>query len=323
MPSLWEDTPLDDNRRLSLIVGTFVLSALAALVLTILSLSSQQGVWTDRYHLVAYYENVQGLIPNAPVRLAGTPVGRIESVELGTRDSGIPAVVVRLQVDRAVQDRIRQDSRASIGTIGLLGDRYVEVSLGTPLAPALGEGDEIATANPIDINQVIDKGALALESVAELARNLNEVVEEFDKNSGGRGLAASIDAVADVVEEIQDGEGLLHSLIYDDYEGSGVVSIENSLVTLEGILDEIAHGDGVMHSIIYDTLTEQDIILEVLEAGSRLNSILAKMDRGEGTFGLLLNDPTLYEDIKVLVDGANRSAVVRTLIRMSAEDEEN
>ena len=43
------------------------------------------------------------------------------------------------------------------------------------------------------------------------------------------------------------------------------------------------------------------------------------MDRGEGTFGLLLNDPTLYEDIKRLVGGAQRSAVIRTLIRMSAE----
>ena len=62
--------------------------------------------------------------------------------------------------------------------------------------------------------------------------------------------------------------------------------------------------------------------VQVLEAGARLNSILAKIDRGEGTFGLLLNDPTLYEELKLLVGGANRSAVVRAMIRMATDDAE-
>ena len=42
-----------------------------------------------------------------------------------------------------------------------------------------------------------------------------------------------------------------------------------------------------------------------LAAGGRLNSILDKIDQGQGTLGLLLNDPTLYEEVKVLVGGAN------------------
>ena len=65
---------------------------------------------------------------------------------------------------------------------------------------------------------------------------------------------------------------------------------------------------------------EQDQVMQFLEAGARLNSILAKMDRGEGTFGLMLNDPTLYEEIKILVSGANRSGVIRTMIRMMSPD---
>ena len=61
-------------------------------------------------------------------------------------------------------------------------------------------------------------------------------------------------------------------------------------------------------------------MIEALEAGARLNSILSKIDRGEGTLGLLVNDPTLYEDIKLLVGGANRSAVVRGMIRSLSDD---
>jgi len=313
---------LPDNRRLSLIVGAFVLASLAALALAILSLSSQQGVWAERYRLVAFYDNVGGLIPNAPVWLAGTQVGRVGSVELASRESGEPAVRVVLQVDQRVQERIRADSVASIGTIGLLGDRYVEVSLGTPGEPVLEPGVEIRTVDPVDMTAVVDKGAAALDSVSSLAANLNQVVEDFEREAGGRGLAKSIAAVADIVEEIQDGQGLLHSLIYDEYEGGGVESIDRSLATLETILNEIAEGEGVLHSLIYDELTEQDVVLEAIEAGSRLNSILAKVDRGEGTVGLLVNDPTLYEDLKNLVGGAQRSAVVRTLINLSTDAEE-
>lgn len=313
---------MPDNRRLSLIVGAFVLAALAALALAILSLSSQQGLWAERYRLVAYYDNVGGLIPNAPVWLAGTQVGRVGSVDLGVRESGEPAVRVVLQVDQSVQERIRADSVASIGTVGLLGDRYVEVSLGTPDEPVLEPGAAIRTVDPTNMTAVIDKGAAALDSVSSLAANLNQVVEDFEREAGGRGLAKSIAAVADIVAEIQDGQGLLHSVIYDDYEGGGVESIDRSLATLETILNEIAEGEGVLHSLIYDELTEQDVVLEAIEAGSRLNSILAKVDRGEGTMGLLVNDPTLYEDLKNLVGGAKRSAVVRTLINLSTDADE-
>ena len=65
---------MDGARRLSLIVGVFVLTALGALAVMILSLSRQDGVFTERYALVAYFDNVQGLLPNAPVWLAGTRV---------------------------------------------------------------------------------------------------------------------------------------------------------------------------------------------------------------------------------------------------------
>lgn len=309
---------MESNRRLSLAVGAFVLASLGALAIAILSLTSQQGLFTDRYRLVAHYENVRGLLANAPVWLAGTPVGRVEVVALSTY-AGKPAVAVIVQVDRDVQDRIRGDSVASIGTIGLLGDTIVEISLGTAASEVLKEGEEIATVTPVDINRVISRGGNALEQFTLLAENLNEVVEDFGGKGGGRRLGESVAAVSDLIIEVQQGEGLLHSLIYDSYKGSGVQSIERSLVTFEGILDEVANGEGILHSLIYDAPTEQDVILEVLEAGARLNSILAKVDRGEGTVGLLLNDPTLYEELKLLVGGARRSAIVRTMVNLSAD----
>ncbi|MEE9607552.1 MAG: MlaD family protein [Myxococcota bacterium] len=313
---------MDRDRRLSLTVGGFVLAALGAFALAVLSLSSQEGVWVPRYRLVSYFENVQGLVGSAPVWLAGKRVGRVESVAFGAPDSDRPAVQVVLQIDEGVQERIRSDSVATIGTLGLLGDRYVEVSFGTAAGRVLEDGDEIESVSPVDLNVMVEKGARTLDSIASLATRVDEVMEDFSSEMGGQKLAGAMAAVSDIVEEIQTGDGLLHSLIYDQYEGGGVESVEHSLASLEDILTEIRHGDGIMHSLIYDTPTEQNLLLEAFQVGSRLNSILAKIDRGEGTFGLMLNDPTLYEELKVLVGGANRSRVVRTMIRLAGEGDE-
>ena len=122
---------MDRDRRLSLTVGGFALAALAALVVAILSLSAQQGIFQARYRLVAYFDNVQGLVSGAAVRLAGTQVGQVGSVDLSVRPGGEPAVKVMLQVDEEVQQRIRADSVALITTVGLLGDQIVEISIGT------------------------------------------------------------------------------------------------------------------------------------------------------------------------------------------------
>ena len=312
---------MEGKRRLSLVVGAFVLLSVGALVVTILALSSQQGAWQDRYRLEAYFPSVAGLVPNAAVWLAGTPVGRVESVAFAEGSDGMPMVRVVLQVDRGVQDRIRTDSTASIGVMGLLGDRYVGISLGTRGATPLPAGAEIDTLAPTDLYKVVDQGSEALQGISELSRNLNEVVGDFQKETGGKELASSVAAIATIVNEIQRGDGLLHSFIYDEYEGGGIESIERSLVLFEAIMDEVTNGEGVLHSLVYDRLTEQDLVLEALGAGAKLNSILAKVDAGDGTLGLLVNDPTLFEDMKLLVGGAQRSAIVRTLIRLSSEEE--
>ena len=97
--------------------------------------------------------------------------------------------------------------------------------------------------------------------------------------------------------------------------------MSRSLATLEGILNEIAHGDGLAHQLIYEPADRQPALARTAAAAKRLESILAKIDRGEGTLGLLVSDPALYQDLRTLVGGANRSLVVRSLIRLSTQDE--
>lgn len=304
------------EQRLSLVVGFFVLACLAGAAAVILSLSAQGGLFAPRYKLVAHFENVLGLQANAPVWLAGKEVGRVESVRFASLESERP-VRVELRIDDGVRNLVRGDSTATVGTIGVLGDSYIELTIGTLEAPPLEAGDEVATLTPVGLGTLISKAGGALDQIRTLAEEIEDTAIGFNSGDGGEKAAEAIAAVTDMALEIQMGEGLLHSLIFDDYEGSGVESIGRSLADFEAILVEVRTGNGILHELIYEDTSEQDLIVEVLEAGARLNSILTKIDDGEGSLGMLLNDPTLYEDLKILVGGAQRSAIVRSLIRFA------
>ncbi len=312
---------MPDRRRLSLIVGTFVVAALVVGALAVLFLGARGGILNPRYRLVTYFDDVQGLVSGAPVRLAGRDIGSVEFVNFAPLGGDLPPVRVVMQVDESVQDRVRSDSVARIATIGLLGDKYVEVSMGTAFGRVLEDGDELASVSPLDLGMAVARGSEAIDNIATLAENVNRVVEEFGTAMGGQKVAEATGSLTAIVSEIQEGEGLLHSLIYDSYEGSGVESIENSLATLEDILNEIAKGDGTLHRLIYGDGEDSDVLSEALVAIHQLNTILGKVDAGNGTLGLLVNDPGLYHDLQELVGGAQRSLVVRSLIRLSTDGE--
>ena len=63
-----------------------------------------------------------------------------------------------------------------------------------------------------------------------------------------------------------------------------------------------------------DKVYEVDLVEALADSTVRLDQILRKIDEGEGTLGALVNDPAVYEDLRLLVSGARRSALLRTLI---------
>ncbi len=343
------------DRSLSLIVGGFVLISLGALAVGILMLTSESGLFVERYRIQARFSNVQGLLPGAPVWLAGKQVGRIERVAFTPLGSPEP-ILVTMQIDLEVQRRIRSNSVASIGTIGVLGDSYIELRVGTPDGRILEDGDDIPAISPTNLYEVLARGTGALDAFQALAENLNRVVDDVQEEGVVAKAASAVSATSDIILQLEGGDGLLHSLVYDEYSGGGVESITRSLSSLEHILEAVRTGDGLLNALIYnqqgtgsaqkidESLTSLASILAEVENGrgllhsliydpssgeltnegrevmSQLNVILAHINDGDGTLGLLVTDPSLYEDAQNLISGAQRSSVLRTLINMAGSE---
>src|SRR5688500_4736417 len=108
-------------------VGLVVLLSLAVLAVTILYIGSGAGSpFAKKYTLRALMRDVNGLKEGAPVRVGGVEVGTVTKVDFAKDAGGM--VEVELRVDRRMQERVTSQSRASLGTLGLLGEKAVDIT---------------------------------------------------------------------------------------------------------------------------------------------------------------------------------------------------
>lgn len=115
------------NRTMEIGVGLFLLAGILALLLLALRVSGlSPTASTDTYKLYAYFDNIAGLTVRAKVTMAGVTIGKVTAIDLD-RDNFTARVT--LQVDKSV-DNLPTDSTASILTAGLLGEKYIGISVG-------------------------------------------------------------------------------------------------------------------------------------------------------------------------------------------------
>ena len=115
------------NRTIEIGVGLFLLAGILALLLLALRVSGlSPTASTDTYKLYAYFDNIAGLTVRAKVTMAGVTIGKVTAIDLD-RDNFTARVT--LQIDKSV-DNLPTDSTASILTAGLLGEKYIGISVG-------------------------------------------------------------------------------------------------------------------------------------------------------------------------------------------------
>lgn len=150
------------TRTMEVGVGLFLLAGLLALLLLALRVSGLSVADNaDTYKLYANFDNVAGLTVRAKVTMAGVTIGKVSAIDLD-RDSYTGRVT--MDVQRRV-DNLPLDSTASILTAGLLGEKYIGISVG---------GDE----------EVLKEGGLIRDTQSALV--LEDLIGKFLLNTVGK-----------------------------------------------------------------------------------------------------------------------------------------
>jgi phospholipid/cholesterol/gamma-HCH transport system substrate-binding protein len=294
-------------------IGAFILAGLGVFLAIIYLLGAQARYFERKYELVAEFTEVGGLIEGATVRLAGVQIGRVTEVTLPPEPGG--KVIVRLTIARRFADRIRQSSEARIVTQGLLGDKLVEITMGTPDAPPVPDGGRLAARDPVEMGRIFSEGAEAIANINRLTTTVTATVEKIDKGGAVDNinrLSASLGAAAErlarggtlddlgaavasarrITEQVEKGRGWLHALVYDEPEA--LVRLNAILTTTQGLLARAESKDSAVGALLAP------------ESGRAVRSLLAAMEAlgrgadkpgaGDGLLPALLFDPA-YKDV--------------------------
>ena len=143
-------------------LGLFIVGTLVVLAIGIFLIGNKDLLFSSTYSLKANFKNVAGLIDGGDVRVGGIHEGTVKHIDLPTKPD--QDVTVEMNLDKATRFVLKKDSVAAIKSEGLLGDKYVEITFGSPDAERLKDGDTINTAPPVDISDLIKKTDDILES---------------------------------------------------------------------------------------------------------------------------------------------------------------
>jgi phospholipid/cholesterol/gamma-HCH transport system substrate-binding protein len=251
----------------NLMVGIVVAAGVAAFTFLLFNLGGGSGLFSRQYTLYTRFRQVKGLHGGSEVSLAGLRIGNVRAIDIAKDDPS--SFVVTMGIYWEFRDRVRRDTVARLQTQGLLGDKYIELSLGSVAEKALEAGDTVASEEPEDF---FSKGG---SIVGDLKRY-------FDK--GG-----------DVEKLLQNLTKLSHNLVL----------LTNDVRREKGILNELIYGNSGP---------------ELAAATKSLSGILRKINEGHGSLGGLVNDPSVYEDLKALMGGAKRSAILRYFLKGWVDD---
>lgn len=154
------------------------------------------------------------------------------------------------------------------------------------------------------------------------AERLSRAVANLERTSTQlSGVLAQLNMA---VARVNQGPGLAHELIYGEGGAQAASQIGEAAEQLALAVKEIRQGDGVAHNILFGGENEQtdQVAGDLLAITSDLKTIVRGLREGKGTLGALMADPSVYEDLKVLLGNVQRNEVLRALVRYSIKRDE-
>lgn len=289
-------------------VGILVTAALAALLWGLNYLKGKD-VFTSRNKYFAVYNSVDGLVASNPVLMNGFRIGIVNSIDFMPDNSG--RLLVELLVDREVF--VSKNSVARIYNSDLIGTKALRIDLGNDpqklanndtLPAELEQG--LAEKVGMELGPLREKTEDLIVSIDSMVNVLKKVFDPATRNNLQSGIGHMNNTLAAFDNMVNSDQGKLKIMI--DNMASISTNLRNNNEQISRILQNL-------HTIT-DTLAGEQFASAIRNANEVMkesNEVMAKINRGEGSLGLLVNDERLYNHLdstaasldKLLIDLQN------------------
>jgi phospholipid/cholesterol/gamma-HCH transport system substrate-binding protein len=264
-------------------VGLTVLAASITLGILILLMSGTAGLFTSKLTLRSYFDNAGALREGAPVRLQGVDIGNVVRVRVVYDPSRrLTPVEVVMKVSTKYHQNLRKDSVSMLATAGVLGETYIDIDSAQAKGPEIQQGDELATRDTAQIEDVVRASQSTLQ-------NLDALEKRVDR----------------ILAFIESGQGSIGKVIYDP---SLYNRLNATVGQFQGLVNDVTSGKGSLGKLLVD----EELYRNANATVGKLNTIIDELNAGKGTAGKFLKDPTLYNtandtiaNVKKLTDDVN------------------
>ena len=261
-------------------LGIFIVGGIAIFVIAIFIIGKQQNLFNPVFKITTNFYNISGLEVGNNIRFSGIDVGIVDNIKI-INDS---TVQVDMLIRKNVQQFIKADSYASIGSEGIIGDKIIIITQGSNNAPMAVDGQHILSKEPIETDDIMK----SLKSSAESA----EIITV---------------QLAEIMMNINNGQGMLGRLIQDSTIAENVnLTIENFKKSSEG-LDQTIEVTKENLFAFMESLQKTAAKTEV--ASYQLGEIMMKINNGEGAIGMLIRDTTIVNNIDETIINLKESSI--------------
>lgn len=251
-------------------LGIFIFIGSVLLVIGIFLLGNKEALFRPTFTVKAYFSNIEGLRNGAPVRLGGIDVGSVKNIEIVKDTTG--RVEVSMRLVNEIQRFIRKDTKASIETEGLVGNKVVILAIGSSTADLIEDGGTIQSKDPVGFAAVIQETQGIMGYTKEMTKNMAEIVEKINK-----------------------GEGTIGKILTDEklyYQATELTkradqSLSAVITELEKVSDIFKNLGGGVNELITNV---NRIITEV-------DTIISDVSKGRGMLGQVLVEGSKYDSL--------------------------
>jgi phospholipid/cholesterol/gamma-HCH transport system substrate-binding protein len=360
--------PAERERRLIVRAGLFVGLALVLAGVVVFLIGKERNLFDKENTYRGAFENVDGLALDSPVRLGGLEAGHVTAISFAS-DLEDKRIIVTMQVLKRYESRVRADSVARVVGRGVLGDKAIDVSLGSPDKAQLANGSEIPTGTSGDISSLLKATGEMIDNAVGITRDLRSGVQAYTAPDIQKDVVSLVKSARNIMHEVETGKNLLHLIAYDQGTSDEVkklvtaasasaVKLDEAVGRVDALVGDVKNGDGSLHALVYDrkvasAITSLGVAADELatlvhdvkttktgavyqlvygdaaamvndlgQAASDVKAITGKIKAGQGSLGAVINDPTVYEDLKEILGNIKRNRVLRELVRLSISNAE-
>ncbi len=273
-------------------IGILAFTAILLAVMIVLAVGGQGGFAWERYELKTKFPSAKGLRDGAVVRVAGVDVGKVTAVDFAGAE-----VLITFEVNEENKTRITDQSRASIGSLSLLGEPIIEISPATQGTP-LKDGDFIQSARtPGEFAEVAENASEGLEQATALIKEIRAgkgtVGQLFTNDQMYKEMNQFVTAAQEVANAINRGRGSAGLFINDP---TAYRRANAALGDLQAMTRRINAGEGSLGKLLKD----EQFAKSLTATGNSMEQITARLERGEGSAGKFLTDRQLFDRFNAL-----------------------